>query len=215
MARGPRILLGLAAAVVALGLALAAFHAPLLTSIGTWLRVEDRLDHADAIVVLAGGTPWREAAAADLLKGGWAPRIIISRPYVRSDLAEMLKLGIRQLDLQEEARDALLKYGVPPDRIISIPDPARTTEPELKLVHEAARQLGYRRLILVTSPEHTRRVKAIWSREAPRGPEGIVVPAHEDFPFGEWWRQRRAAESVLHEYLGLLAVELGVSHLLK
>ena len=58
-------------------------------------------------------------------------------------------------------------------------------------------------------------MKLIWSRQAPGGPEGIVVPAREDFPFDDWWRRRRAAESVLHEYLGLLAIALGISHLLR
>ncbi len=192
-----------------------AFHGPVLKSIAEWLRVEDRLERADAIVVLAGGTPWREAMAATLWKQGWAPRIIISRPFERPELDEMIRLGIRQLDLQGEARLALEKYGVAPDRILAIRETSNTTEPELRLVYDAVSNLDYRRLIFVTSPEHTRRVKLIWSRQAPGAPEGIVVPAREAFPFGDWWLRRRAAESVLHEYLGLLAIALGISHFLR
>ena len=30
-------------------------------------------------------------------------------------------------------------------------------------------------------------------------------------PDGPWWRDRRRAEGVLHEYLGLAAIYLGVS----
>ena len=215
MRRMRRLLPGLAIAVAALTLALGVWHAPLLRVMGTWLRVEDRLERADAIVVLAGGTPRREATAAALWKEGWAPHVIISRPFERPDLRELIDLGIRRFDLQGESRKALETYGVRPDQIIAIPDISRTTEPELALVRDAAQVRGYRRLILVSSPEHTRRVKVIWSRQAPGGPQAIVVPAREPFPFEDWWRSRRAAESVLHEYLGHLAIALGISHLFR
>jgi uncharacterized SAM-binding protein YcdF (DUF218 family) len=210
-----RGLLRIGLGLLALGLVVAVFHAPILTAAARWLRVEDRLAHGDAIVVLAGGAPWREAKAATLYQEGWAPRVIISRPAPRADLEELVKMGIRRADLQGESQQVLEKYGVPAARIVAISEPARTTEPELRLVATAAKASGYRRLILVTSPEHTRRVKLIWSRQAPRDIEGIVVPARENFPFDEWWRRRRAAEAVLHEYLGLVAVSLGVSNLLR
>jgi hypothetical protein len=42
-----------------------------------------------------------------------------------------------------------------------------------------------------------------------------VIAARERFPFDDWWRRRRAAESVLHEYLGLLVLSLGISHLFR
>ena len=215
MRRMRRLLPGLAIVLAALALALGVWHAPLLRAMGTWLRVEDRLERADAIVVLAGGTPRREATAAALWKEGWAPHIIVSRPLERPDLRDLIDLGIRRFDLQGEARKALEAYGVPPDQIIAIPDVSRTTEPELALVREAAQAHGFRRLILVSSPEHTRRVKIVWSRQAPGGPEAIVVPAREPFPFENWWRNRRAAESVLHEYLGHLVIALGISHLFR
>jgi uncharacterized SAM-binding protein YcdF (DUF218 family) len=210
-----RLLPRLAIVAAALTLSIAVWHGPLLHAMGTWLRVEDRLERADAIVVLAGGTPRREATAAALWKEGWAPHIIISRPLERPDLRELIDLGIRRFDLQGESRKALETYGVPPDQIIAIPDISRTTEPELALVRDAANARGYRRLILVSSPEHTRRVKIIWSRQASGGPEAIVVPAREPFPFESWWRDRRAAESVLHEYLGHLVIALGISHLFR
>ena len=70
MARVRRLLPGIAILVAGLVLAVGVWHAPLLRAVGTWLRVEDRLERADAIVVLAGGTPRREATAAALWEGG-------------------------------------------------------------------------------------------------------------------------------------------------
>src|SRR5262249_31810436 len=68
-----------------------------------------------------------------------------------------------------------------------------------------------------TSAHHTRRVKTIWAKTSRKsGIEGIVVPSRDaDFNPDEWWRGRRAAEKVLHEYLGLAAIYLGISGLLR
>jgi uncharacterized SAM-binding protein YcdF (DUF218 family) len=215
MRRALRFLPLLAVVLAALAFALVVGHAPVLRAIGAWLVVEGQLQRADAIVVLAGGTPRREATAAALWKEGWAPQIIISRAYERPDVRELISLGVRRLDQQSEAKKVLEAYGVPADRITAIPEVSRTTEPELGMVRDLARREGYRRLILVTSPHHTRRVRMIWAKHAGGGPECIVVPARERFPFDDWWRRRRAAESVLHEYLGLLVISLGMSHLFK
>jgi uncharacterized SAM-binding protein YcdF (DUF218 family) len=175
------------------------------------------MERADAIVVVAGGTPSREAVAADLYRKRWAPRVVISRPFLSSNLRQLQALGVRSLDEQGEARLALEKLGVPGDRIIAVAEPARTTEPELDLVHKLARDKGYRRVILVTSAQHTRRVKTIWARASRKsGIAGLVVPVPDsNFDVEHWWRSRRAAETVLHEYLGLTAIYLGISQLLR
>jgi hypothetical protein len=67
-------------------------------------------------------------------------------------------------------------------------------------------------VILVTSPEHTRRVRLIWSREGAGEVQALVAGAADrPFPVDDWWRRRRVAEAVLHEYLGLLVLVLGIS----
>jgi uncharacterized SAM-binding protein YcdF (DUF218 family) len=212
-----RWVVGVIIAVATLTAFVTVLHRPLLSRVAALLVVQDGLAHSDAIVVMAGGTPSREARAATLFREGWAPRVIISRPFITSGIRELVALGVRPLDLQGESRLALVKYGVPADRITAIGDAARTTEPELRLVHQAARADGYRRVILVTSPQHTRRVKVIWARESRESHiEGILVAAAtEEFTVDDWWRQRRAAEALLHEYLGLLALYLGISPLMR
>ncbi len=192
-------------------------HRPILRSIGAALVVEDRLERADAIVVVAGGTPSREAKAAELFREGWAPRVVISHPVAPSSVRELTALGVRPLDPRGETALVLERYGVPRDRIVAVPEPSTNTESELDLDHKLARARGYGRVILVTSPQHTRRVHIIWSRaSADDHLEGLVVPApNSDFSVNDWWRNRGAAEAVLHEYLGILAIELGVSHLMS
>jgi len=59
-------------------------------------------------------------------------------------------------------------------------------------------------------------VKLVWTREASGGIEGLVALVKEDdVPGDGWWRKRRQAEAVLHEYLGLAAIYLGVSKYLN
>jgi len=202
------------AALIAAGvvvLAVAA-HRPVLRLVGRALVVEDALAHADAIVVVAGGIPAREALAAELYGKGWAPRVVLSDEFTPDRVRELIALGARRLDYQGESRVVLEKHGVPADAIVLLGTQVKTTEAELKVVADTARDRGWRRIILVTSPQHSRRVKLVWSREAGGGVEALIaLVKDEDFRVDGWWRKRRQAEAVLHEYLGLTAIYLGVS----
>lgn len=207
-----RRLLGIIAGVLLLGVTLWALHGPLLRAVARALIVEDALADADALVVVAGGAPFRERAVADLFKQGWAPRVVVSRPVNPAPVAALVQMGVRRLDIQGESEAALLYFGVPKAALVTIAQTAQITEDELALVRQEARARGWHRLILVSSPEHTRRVKTIWYR---RGSDGIAAivrgSPYGRFPLDDWWRERRMAERVLHEYLGLAALYLGVS----
>ncbi len=207
-----RRLLGIVALVLLLAVTGWALHKPVLRAVANALIVEDALADADALVVVAGGAPFRERAVADLFKQGWAPRVIVSRPVNPAPVAALVEMGVRPLDLQGESRAALLHFGVPAAALVTINQTAQVTEDELALVRQEARSRGWRRLILVSSPEHTRRVKTIWYRRGTNGVEAIVrATPYGHFPRDGWWRERRMAERVLHEYLGLSALYLGVS----
>lgn len=203
-------------AALALGALAVVGHGAALRSIGHALVVEDPPARADAIVVVAGGTPTREAAAARFYRDGLAPEVVLSNQFTPDRVRELIALGARRLDFQGEARVVLEHGGVPARAIVALTPPVKTTEAELKVVGEAARSRGWHRVILVTSPQHSRRVKLVWSRQAPREIEALVqVVPEDDFLDGDWWRKRRQAESVLHEYLGLAAIYLGISSYLK
>ena len=203
------------AALVLVALAVVA-HGPALRLIGRALVVEDPVAKADAIVVVAGGTPSREDAAAALFREGLAPDVVLSNPFTPDRVRNLIMMGIRRLDYQGESRIVLEQRGVPAQAIVALPQTVKTTEAELKVVGEFARSRGWRRVILVTSSQHSRRVKLVWSRQAPADIQSIVrIAQDDDFLDGDWWRQRRAAEAVLHEYLGLAAIYLGISPLLR
>jgi uncharacterized SAM-binding protein YcdF (DUF218 family) len=200
------------AIVVVLALVIAFGHAPAFRWLGTALVVEDDVKPADAIVVLAGGIPAREAAAAALYRQGLAPRVVVSNQLTPPRVNELIRMGIREHDFQGESRLVLERHGVPSAAIVLVREPVEITETELRRVGLVAQERGWRRVILVTSPQHSRRVKLVWERQAPSGIEGLVALAPEDgIEVDGWWRKRREAEAVLHEYLGLAALYLGIS----
>lgn len=199
------------AVLAALTIAVILGHAPVFRWLGEALVVQDALTGADAIVVIAGGIPSREVAAAALYRQGLAPRVVVSNHHTPSRVKELIRMGIRAHDFQGESRLVLERHGVPPAALVLLPEPVQITETELQRVGLVAQGQGWRRVILVTSPHHSRRVRLVWGRQAPAGIEGLVALAPEDgFEVG-WWRKRREAEAVLHEYLGLAALYLGIS----
>jgi uncharacterized SAM-binding protein YcdF (DUF218 family) len=202
-------------ALLALAGLAALAHRPLLRATGQALVVDDPRERADAIVVVAGSTPSREETAAGLYREGWAPRVLVSRQLVPGRTQRLIDLGVRRLDFQGESVAALEKYGVPRDAIVALDQPVEITETELRAVAAAARDRGWRRLILVTSALHARRVQVIWRRES-GGIEGRLAAVPDECAGGDaWWRRRRCSESVLHEYLGLFALYLHISSLMR
>ena len=121
-------------------------------------------------------------------------------------------MGIRAHDFQGESVLALEKFGVPRAAIVTLEQSVEITETELRGVEAAARERGWRRLTLVTTWLHSRRVRLIWRRESGGAIEGRLATVADECAGPEpWWRRRRCSEAVLHEYLGLLALHLRIS----
>ena len=203
-------------ALLALAALAAVAHRPLLRATGQALVVDEPRERADAIVVVAGSTPSREETAAGLFREGWAPRVLVSRQFVPERVQRLIDMGVRRLDFQGESVASLEKYGVPRDAIVTLDQPVEITETELRAVVAAVRDRGWRSVILVTTAQHARRVQLIWRRESGGAIEGRLAPVPDECASGDaWWRRRRCSESVLHEYLGLLALYLHISSLMR
>lgn len=78
--------------------------------------------------------------------------------------------------------------------------------------HVAAelRRVGGDKVILVTSPLHTRRTKSIWHAVGGDHREAIVrYDTSEPTDPAHWWRTTQDVEAVVHEVLGLVNAWLG------
>ena len=191
---------GVIAAALAL-LALAAFltFAPLA---GRFLVVADPLPaSADAIVVLAGSLRARSLEAARLYRTGIAPRVVVTREILPPGASALGQAGVELPDSDALTRSALAGLGVPPRAIVTLRRRAQSTASEARTIARWACARGLDRLIVVTSPSHTRRARLVLSRALGPDVALTIVPAPDDtFAGDRWYRVRRDAKEVLSEW---------------
>jgi len=177
--------------------------------VGRWLVREDPLSSADVIFVLSGGMPSRAEEAGKVFGMGYAPEVWVSRP--ESPAGELEKLGVRFVGEEEYNREILLHEGVPEMAVHILPDTIVDTEQEVQEVAREMRRAGKAGVIIVTSPEHTRRVKTLWKKLVGKNPKVVVRAAPEDpFDADHWWRNTRDALAVAREVLGLMNAWAGL-----
>lgn len=189
-------------AIIAIVFALLISGVLVFRGAGRWLVREDALTHADAIVVLSGGLPYRAEGAADIYHHGYAPEIWLTQP--ESPSPALATMGIHFVGEEEYSREVLIHQGVPPAAIHILPGVIVDTEQEIDEISREMRDDHASSVIIVTSPEHTRRVRALWIRLADRNQKAIVRAAPEDpFDPNHWWRNTHDAYAVARELLGL------------
>ena len=195
--------------LVVLVLVLLASTVVLGRAMGCWLVREGALSSADVIVVLSGSMPYRAEEAAKIFALGDAREVWVSRP--ESPATELERMGIRFVGEEEYNRKILINNGVPEIAIHIFPDPIVNTEQEVEEIAREMKRAGMTKVIIVTSPPHSRRVKALWNKLVGAKPEAIVRAAFEEpYDADHWWRNTRDALAVVREILGLLNVWAGL-----
>lgn len=176
---------------------------------GRWLVREDPLRPADIIVVLSGNMPWRAEEAARIFALGDAREVWVSRPA--APVLELASLGIPYVGEEYFNREVLLHSGVPEAAVRVFPEPIVDTEEEVAEVAREMQREGKTTAIIVTSPQHTRRVKALWRKMVGNHPEVVVRAAFQDpFDADHWWHSTADTFSVVREFMGLTNVWLGL-----
>ncbi len=187
------------------------FAPRLLGAAGRFLVVADTLEVCDGIVVLSGEVPFRQIEAARLFHRGLAPRIVLTREVEPARRRKLRELGLGPPERRELARLILERLGVPQGAIASLSHPARNTVDELAAVHRFAVKEGLQRIIIVSSPDHMRRIRLIWRQGAGSGLDARLHPAPEEDGFDpdRWWTSRTGARYLAYEYFSMLNLLLG------
>jgi uncharacterized SAM-binding protein YcdF (DUF218 family) len=174
---------------------------------GRFLVIADPVPpHADAIVVLAGSPSDRALEAARLYRAGLAPIVVLTRPQLPRGAPALRGQGVFLPEEHELETRALGALGVPADALRSVKRRAASTAAEARAIARWVCRHGLRRVVVVTSPTHTRRARMILARALGPDVQLAVRPAPAAFfPADRWWRQRRAMKDVLIEYQKLLA----------
>jgi uncharacterized SAM-binding protein YcdF (DUF218 family) len=170
--------------------------------VGQWLVVEDQLEPAQAIVVLSGRMPSRAREAAEIYRQGFAAQVWVTRPVGPAE--ELQQMDIFYLGEEFYSQKILIHLGVPADAIHILEKPVVNTEEEVLEIAAELRRGEGRKVIVVTSKPHTRRVKAIWKARVGESPRALVRNASgDDYDGAHWWRRTHDALDVVREILGL------------
>ena len=174
-------------------------HAHWLTLLGRLLIVADPLQPADAIVPLGGeAATERLAYAAKLFKEGYAQSFLIVNleiklPGIRSEYNELAK------------REAAWQ-GVPKESIVFAPGIVTSTVDEALSVRQLAQASGFRSVIVVTSPFHTRRTRRIFADAFRDTSITLTVQPVEGhwYKADRWWKSQEGLQTTWTEYLKFL-----------
>ena len=197
------------AAGILIALALAAYA---FANVGRFLTKEDSIDKADAIAVLAGTRLDRPLEGADLYQSGYAPSIVLTYEVPERALGAVAQRGAALPVAADEAREVMVKLGIPPSAIIQPARIHRNTAQEAQTLRQLARERGWHRIIVVTSPYHLRRAGLAMRREL--NGTGVEVEMHGTRYVAanpdRWWANREDLRWVLDEGAKLIAYELGL-----
>jgi uncharacterized SAM-binding protein YcdF (DUF218 family) len=181
------------AAIIALGLYLA--REPILGAIGSYLVQAQPPQKADIVVVLAGDSSGtRIRTAAELVKEGYAPKILVSGP----------ESYYGQHECEFEIPFAV-KAGYPESYFIHAENRAHSTREEAQFMVAELRRMGVRRMLLVTSNYHTRRATRMYHQEAPEIQIITVAAPDAEFSPDGWWRTREGRKVALFEWMKTIA----------
>ncbi len=168
---------------------------PSLSALGRFLVKTDLPLHADIAVVLAGDYSGnRIRKAAELVKQGYAPKVLVSGPS-----------GFYGEHESDAAIRFITRQGYPAAWFIPFPNDSHSTREEARAVAAKLRELGLVRADIVTSNYHTRRARTDYAEEAPGLEFSMIAAPDQYFTPDGWWKTREGRKTFLLEWLKTLA----------
>lgn len=192
-------------------LAFAVLAAVLYFGAGWWLPAFGRLlihddgpAPADIAVILAGDyTGARALRAAELLRAGMVPRVMVSGPP-----------GMYGVNEADAAVRFLAARGYPENAFLPVYHTATSTREEAHILLAELARLHVRRFLLVTSNYHTGRARRLFlsvERERGGGPEFRTVAAADPlYDPARWWRYREGCKTAFFEWSKTFATFAGL-----
>lgn len=200
MARRPSVFLKFAVCIAIVVALAAATHSWWLAALARILVRDEGPARADIAVVLAGDFyGHRIVRAAELVKQGYVPKILVSGPN--------MLYGFYECDLEIPFA---VKRGYPEDWFIRAPNEARSTREEAAVILPDLRRRGVHRFLLVTSDFHTARAARIYRAAAPDLDMRVVAAPDEYFRADSWWHNREGRKTFVVEWLKTVANGLGM-----
>lgn len=168
---------------------------PLLGAVGSYLVKAAPPVKADIALVLAGdGRGDRILKAAQLVRDGYVPKVVVSGPDGN--------YGVHECDL---AIPFAVRAGYPESYFVHLENTARNTRDEARAAAEAIRKMGAHSVLVVTTDFHTRRAGRMYANEAADLKTTVVSAPDKYFSAKGWWRNREGQKTFLYEWMKTVA----------
>jgi hypothetical protein len=179
-----------------------------LPYLSSFLHREIPIERPEVMALLLGDESGiRVKAAAEYFRTHGPIDMYMLRGYrLRPKISWSPPEGYAMLPSGLQYKLLLLKEGIPNDRIRVLEDDhVFDTASESFVLAAELRKRGFRRVLLLSSLGHTRRLGMIWDRVAPGFERGIL--GARDGTGNEWWKKKRGRVAVAYEY-GAIVKEL-------
>jgi uncharacterized SAM-binding protein YcdF (DUF218 family) len=175
-------------------------HAPILAALGSYLVNAGPPQQADIAFVLAGDPSGsRILKASELVRQGFAPKLIVSGPSGN--------YGWYECDL---AIPFAVKAGYPESYFVHFEHDSRSTMEEARLAVAKLKQIGVKRVLVVTSDYHTRRTGKIFRALQSDLVFDVVAAPDNNFKANGWWHSREGRKTFMFEWMKTIAEWIGL-----
>lgn len=155
---------------------------------------------ADIAVVLAGDERGKRILeAAQLVREGYVPRVLVSGPSGF--------YGFHECDL---AIPFAVKRGFPESYFEHAENDARGTLEEARMIAPELRKRAVKSYILVTSDFHTRRAGWMFRKEMPDMQVYVVASPNAEWDLRNWWQNREGQKAILSEWTKTITSPFGI-----
>lgn len=200
---------GLLAAIALLGVVsgVPVIRGSMLRAAGWALVVDDALEPADVADVIVV-PEWAGAAgaieASDLFHRGFAHRLALLPEPPDPAEEELVRRNVSYVDRGTALAQLFRSLGVATFDVI--PDPAAGTEAEGQVLLSWCDQHQFRAIIVVSTPDHSRRARRVLRRSMRGHPAKLKVRAarHSTFDPDRWWMTREGTRTEIMELEKLL-----------
>ena len=169
---------------------------PLMRLAGEFWVLDEPAAPSDALIVLGDDNYAADRAfhGAGLYREGVAPVVVAS--------GRMLRQNVSIADVMEHDLES---FGVPAKSIVKLSHRAENTHEEAVEAARLIRARGWKRVVVVTSNYHARRVRFIYGRILPSSVSFRVSGARDsEFDPSRWWETRQGQKLFLVELAGYL-----------
>jgi uncharacterized SAM-binding protein YcdF (DUF218 family) len=174
------------------------FRAPVLRAVGNYLIVDHKVEKADAIFVLSGGALERGEHAASLFKKDISNHIVVTGENLPNDFK------VVGIDSSESrlSRMQLIKSGVKASNITLL-EKGTSTKEEAEVILKYCRANGLKKVVIVSTLFHTRRVKQVFKRKFRKQGIEILISGASSSMYNEkeWWKSEYGLLALNNEYV--------------